>query len=379
MPLNRPHKPEELYAQVLENISDGVIALDMEGRISLINPAAQTMTGISERQGLGRFFAHLFQGQKALTQLVERCLRQGRTLSDHDDIVLTPASSPALPISATVSPNYSDSGELQGGILILRDQSKSRELEEAMRQADRLSMMSTLAAGLAHEIKNPLGGIKGAAQLLGRELPTDSHLAEYIEVMIKEVERVNGIIEELMDLSRPRCARMGEVHLAEILQEIVLFQRESAPPKQIDFHMLLDPSIPPIRGDQSLITRLLLNLIKNGIEAIEDRGELTISTKVDSELHLNRPGQRPVPFIQISIRDSGRGISRETLTNIFTPFYTTKIRGTGLGLALCQKIVGEHQGFIKVESTPGEGTCFTISLPFIRTEQGHQPHCSEPA
>jgi len=363
---SRNDQSEELYVQVLENINDGVLALDPAGRISLFNPAAQTMTGISERQGLGKAFATLFREHQPLVQLVTRCQQQGRTVSDHDDIVLTPAPSQPLPVSATASPIYSRRGEQQGVVLILRDQSKGRELEEAIRQADRLSMMSTLAAGLAHEIKNPLGGIKGAAQLLGRELPAEGNLKEYIDVMVKEVERVNGIIEELMDLSRPRSARMGEVDLAGTLQEIVLFQRESVEDRRIGFQMLLDPSIPPIRGDQSLLTRLLLNLVKNAIEAIEDEGEILIATKVASELHLNRPGGRPVPFIQISIRDSGKGIPRETLDNIFTPFYTTKTRGTGLGLALCQKIVGEHQGFIKVESTPGEGTCFTVSLPFIR-------------
>ncbi|MEJ2201009.1 MAG: ATP-binding protein, partial [Desulfuromonadaceae bacterium] len=226
----------------------------------------------------------------------------------------------------------------------------------------------TLAAGLAHEIKNPLGGIKGATQLMDMELPESSPLREYTEVMIREVERVNSIIEELMDLARPRPPQWSAVNLSKILGSIVLLQKEAHQEKHLEFQLDLDPSIPPLRGDESLLTRLFLNLIKNAAVAIVEQGRITVVTKIEPNYHLTKPGSRPIPMIVIEIQDNGKGIAPEILEQIFTPFYTTKNKGSGLGLATCQKIVSEHEGFLKVDSTPGKGTLFSVSLP-LRTDK----------
>jgi two-component system nitrogen regulation sensor histidine kinase GlnL len=356
----------QLYVRILENVEEAVVATDRAGRITFFNPSAQAYTGISERQSLGRHFEELFAGQESILYPVRTAVRDGRSISDHENIVLHRPSAPPLPVSVSVSPIYTDRGEHEGVVLILRDLSRVRELEDTVKQADRLSMLGTLAAGLAHEIKNPLGGIKGAAQLLAMELGAESPLKEYTVVMIREVERVNSIIEELMDLARPRPPQLGEVDLAQILGDIVLFQKEAHRGKEIEFVLSLDPSIPPLRGDENLLTRLFLNLIKNAAEAIERKGRVEVVTKVASEYHLNKPGSRPVPFIVVEVRDNGRGMPEEELEKIFTPFYTTKNRGSGLGLATCQKIVNEHGGLLKMESTPNEGTTCIVSLPFIR-------------
>jgi two-component system, NtrC family, nitrogen regulation sensor histidine kinase GlnL len=359
----------QLYIRILENVEEAVVAIDRAGRITFFNPAAQEFTGISERQSLGRHFEELFGGQESILYPVRTAIRAGRSISDHENILLLRPTAPPLPVGVSVSPIYTDRGEHEGVVLILRDLSRVRELEDTVKQADRLSMLGTLAAGLAHEIKNPLGGIKGAAQLLAMELGAMSPLKEYTTVMIREVERVNSIIEELMDLARPRQPQPGEVDLAQVLGDIVLFQKEAHRGKEIEFVLNLDPSIPPLRGDENLLTRLFLNLIKNAAEAIEHKGKIEVVTKVASEYHLNKPGSRPVPFIVIEIRDTGRGIPIAEIDKIFTPFYTTKNRGSGLGLATCQKIVSEHDGLLKMESTPNEGTTCIVSLPFIRGQK----------
>ncbi len=356
----------QIYARVVDNIDRGVVAIDREGHIALFNPAAQVCTGLSERQSLGRHYQELFSGQQGLMALIATAMNAGRSISDDENILLSRPSASPLPISASVSPLFTAAGEQEGVVLIIRDLSRLRELEEAVRRADRLSMLGTLAAGLAHEIKNPLGGIKGAAQLLAMELGSGSPLQEYTGVMIKEVERVNGIIEELMDLARPRPPQLSPVNVAKILGDIVLFQKEAHRGKKIEFTLNLDPSIPPIQGDENLLTRLFLNLIKNAAEAIDKEGRVEIGTKVASDYHLQNLGKRPVSLIQVEIRDNGRGIPSDQLEMVFTPFYTTKNRGSGLGLATCQKIVDSHRGFLHVESRPGEGTSFTVSLPLIR-------------
>jgi two-component system, NtrC family, nitrogen regulation sensor histidine kinase GlnL len=362
------HTDPQLYSRVIENIDRAVIALDPEGRIILFNPEAQSCTGISEKQALGKSFQTLFFGQKDLLYLISTALGEGRSISNHEDLTLRRAHAPPLPISVSVSPLLSDAGRPEGVVLIIRNLSRVRDLEMAVRRADRLSILGTLAAGLAHEIKNPLGGIKGATQLMAMELPESSPLREYTEVMIREVERVNSIIEELMDLARPRPPQWSAVNLSKILGSIVLLQKEAHQEKHLEFQLDLDPSIPPLRGDESLLTRLFLNLIKNAAEAIVEQGRITVVTKIEPNYHLTKPGSRPIPMIVIEIQDNGKGIAPEILEQIFTPFYTTKNKGSGLGLATCQKIVSEHEGFLKVDSTPGKGTLFSVSLP-LRTDK----------
>jgi two-component system nitrogen regulation sensor histidine kinase GlnL len=207
------------------------------------------------------------------------------------------------------------------------------------------------------------------------ELEQDQ-LREYTDVMIKEADRVNVIIEELMDLSRPRPPEWTEVNLTRVLNDIVLFQTEAQRSRGTVFRLLLDPSIPPFRGDSHLLTRLFLNLIKNAAEAVGNHGQIDIRSRIGAEVHLTKPGSRPVPFVVVDIIDNGKGIPHEHLEQIFMPFFTSKSKGIGLGLATCQKIVAEHDGFIKVTSHEGEGTTFSISLPFIQT--AHQSGAAAP-
>lgn len=357
---------QQLYALIVENVGEAVIALDQQEKISLFNPAAQIMTGISEKQCLGRIFSECFGHQNILCSLVKKALSAGRSISDHETVELQRGKT-SLPVSATVSPLFTQDGVQQGAVLIMRDLTQIRTLEDAIRRADRLSMVGTMAAGLAHEIKNPLGGIKGAAQLLQMELDADSSLVEYPQVMIRETERVNRIIEELLDLSRPRQTTDIDVNIGTVINDIVLLQRQAFAEKNVQFKLYLDPSIPEIRGDKSLLTQLFLNLIKNAGEAVEQDGTVQITTRIDSDYHLSAPGERAVPLIQIVVTDDGPGIPQEHRDRIFTPFYTTKTGGTGLGLATCQKIVGDHQGLLNVRNLKEGGSSFTISLPMHRS------------
>ncbi|HKI51232.1 MAG TPA: PAS domain S-box protein, partial [Geothermobacteraceae bacterium] len=181
-----PPGDSKLYSRVFENIDRAIIALNGQGTITLFNPTAQTFTGFSERQALGHSFRELFAREDALHTLVADAQTKGRTISAPDTIHLHGLSESILPVSVSACPLLDHDGHQDGVVLIIRDLTRMQELEEAVRRADRLAMLSTLAAGLAHEVKNPLGGIKGAAQLLAMELGEDQ-LCEYTDVMIKEV------------------------------------------------------------------------------------------------------------------------------------------------------------------------------------------------
>lgn len=361
-----PQSGSTLYAMILENIDRAVIAFDQEGCITLFNPAAEALMERSSRQMTGQHYEVLFKDQETLLYLIKVALKESRSITDDEGLYLHRANASPLPVNAYAAPIYANRGNQDGAVMIIRDLSRIKELEGTLRRADRLSILGTLAAGLAHEIKNPLGGIKGAAQLLAMELPEDNSLQDYTQIMIKEVERINFIIEELMDLGNPRTPEFEEVDLAKILDDIVLLQREAARSQNTRFTLRIDPSIPPVQGDEGLLTRLFLNLIKNARESIHHDGEVVIETRIASDYHMTSPGRRSSPMVDISVSDNGCGIAPDEMERIFTPYFTTKTKGSGLGLAISQKIIEDHNGLLKIESTPGEGTTMTVSLPLRR-------------
>lgn len=355
-----------LYGMILDNIDRAVIAFDSEGRITLFNPAAEALMECSSRQFIGKSYEDLFSDQETLLYLVKVALQEGRSITDDEGLYLHRTNAPPLPVNAYTAPIFAQGGYQDGAVMIIRDLSRIKDLEGTLRRADRLSMLGTLAAGLAHEIKNPLGGIKGAAQLLSMEIPKESPLQDYTQIMIKEAERINFIIEELMDLGSPRQPEIDDVDLSRVLNDIVLLQREAARGQNIHFKLKLDPSIPPVQGDEGLLTRLFLNLIKNARESIAREGEVVIETRIASKYHMTGPGKRSSPMVDIIITDTGCGIDKHEMDRIFTPYFTTKSKGSGLGLAISQKIIEDHNGLLKIESSPEQGTTVTISLPLRR-------------
>ncbi|GFO55833.1 PAS domain-containing sensor histidine kinase [Geomonas sp. Red276] len=356
---------ESYYANVVDSFGDGVIVLDNAGAVTHMNPAAEEMAGVSRRLAKGKPFKDIFKGEDALNEMVAKTVATGMSVSDHENIVLK-RSGRITPIGTSTSPLLSSSGERIGTIVLMRDLTNVRELEAAVRQADRLSSLGALAAGLAHEIKNPLGGINGAAQLLEMEFPDNEDLREYIRVMLKEVQRVNVIVEELLALASPGRLKLSKVNLHRVLSDIVLLQKRATGGREIGIQQYFDPSIPAILADESLLTQLFLNLIKNAIEAVGEGGVVKVSSRVLSDYAMNQIGERRARMVAIDVADNGPGIAPDVLENLFTPFFTTKSKGTGLGLAICQKIVSEHRGMIKVDSDASRGTVFTVMLPLIQ-------------
>jgi len=360
-----PENLPEFYANVIDSVGDGVIVLDSSGNVILMNPVAEELACVSRRISSGQPFSLLFKDDFQLLEMAEMSSTSGMAITDHENIVLKRGTR-ITPLSVTVSPLLLADGVRAGTIILLRDLTNIRELEEAVRKSDRLSALGTLAAGLAHEIKNPLGGIRGAAQLLDMELAEDDELRDCTRVVLKEVQRVNRIVEELLDLSSPRSLNLVGVNLHKILAHIVFLQQQASEGKEIIFQRHLDPSIPPILADEGRITQLFLNLVKNAVEAVGDSGIIEISSRIVSEYSMTQKGEGRSRMVAIEIADNGAGIPAEAIENLFTPFYTTKEKGTGLGLAISQKIVAEHRGMIRVDSNAGSGTTFTIMLPLVQ-------------
>jgi len=248
-------------------------------------------------------------------------------------------------------------------MLLLHDVVATRSLTETGERGSRVGELAAVAAGLAHEIKNPLGGIKGAAQLLADTLAADPDGLRFTSLITREVDRVSALLEQLLELTRPPRLRLAAVNVHRVLQEVLLLERPGAA-DALTIRCHFDPSLPDVWADEAQIRQVFLNLVKNALEAMERVGTLTISTRMETDFHVRTPGQgRSRQYLSVDVEDSGPGIVPEDCERIFTPFFTTKNKGTGLGLAVSHRLVTQHGGLLRVESEPGRWTRFRVSLP----------------
>ena len=349
------------WENILASLEDGVIVIDRHGRISFFNQAAEVLTDLSASQSLQQPYAALFKKNPWLGEMVRKTEppHQGSARGEGD---LVSQRGRRVPVNLTVSPLLDRYGRSLGSILLLRDLTRHKELEEDLKRSDRLALLGTLAAGLAHEIKNPLGGIKGAAQLLKREVERSLSLVQYADIMIREVDRVNLLMEQLLDLSRPTKLNLDSLNIHEVLDGVLLLEREAVPEWNVAVKKNFDPSLPPIRGDRAQLTQVFLNLVKNALQAMNGSGCLTLTTRIETDFHIRKQGKERGKFIWVDIDDNGPGIREEDLPQIFSPFFTTKNNGAGLGLAICYRIIKEHGGLIRVEGREGKGATFKVSL-----------------
>jgi two-component system nitrogen regulation sensor histidine kinase GlnL len=360
-PPSAPLERQISWEQILSSVEDGVITLDRSGKVSFFNEAAETLTDLAASRALSLSFLRIFRKETWLVELIKKSFPPTQE-SARGEGDLVSRWGKKVPVGVTVSPLLEPDGSCLGSILLVRNLTHHKELEEDLKRADRLAMVGTLAAGLAHEIRNPLGGIKGAAQLLRRSLDPDSSLTEYTNIMTREVDRVNLLIEQLLDLSRPAKLEIVPINIHQVLEDVLSLELKTRIAPTLNVKKLFDPSLPPIRGDRNRLTQVFLNLVKNGYQAMDGSGTLTITTRLDTDRHVRGQGPGRSRFIWVEIADQGVGIKDEDLLHIFSPFFTTKNSGTGLGLAVCYWIIKEHGGIIRVESVEGKGSTFKVSL-----------------
>ena len=357
----RVNSPQVSWENILGSLEDGVIVLDQEGRITFFNQAAEVLTDLSHRQALKQSYRDLFRHNPWLVEIIKKSQPPQRNTVRGEAEFVTYRDR-RVPVSIMVSPLEDRYGQGWGSVLLARDLTRHKELEEDLRRSDRLATLGTLAAGLAHEIKNPLGGIKGAAQLLKREAGAASPIREYTDIIVREVDRVDHLIEQLLDLSRPVKFHLAPLNIHELLDEVLLLERYSVEAGRVLVRKQFDPSLPLIQGDRAQLTQVFLNVVKNALQAIGGDGCLTMTTRMETDFHIREEGKGRGKFIRVEVQDDGPGISEENLPYIFSPFFTTKEKGAGLGLAICHRIITEHGGLIRVESREGEGAMFKVSL-----------------
>ena len=348
---------------ILACIGDGIVALDPASRVVIFNPAMEEMTGISSRRATGQALATLLPEGSSIPARVVATLETGQPFST-PEVEWQRRDGCLFPASLTIAPVLDKLGETLGAVLVVRDLRRVKELEESQRPADRLVAFSVFGAAMAHEIKNPLLGIRGAAQLLAEEL-ADSGLREYSDIVVREADRLNALLEEMLDFARPHPLRRVWVNLHEVLDTVVTLERASCEARGVSFKQEYDPSLPNLWADRDRLVQVFLNLVRNAWEAMPQGGTLTLATKTATGLGRIRPAGGPMLLVEVT--DEGRGIPPEDQAKLFTPFYTTKAKGSGLGLVVSHKIVEEHGGRCSVKSLPGQGTTVRVYLP-VKTE-----------
>jgi PAS domain S-box-containing protein len=364
---------ERYNARVLASMTNGVVTLNMEGCIVKWNDMAARITGYPVAEVEGRLCRELFASSPSFVRLLLDGIH-GKGVWWERGVSFIRPDGREVPLEINTSLLEDDTGHTTGLLGIFRDLSLVRELEQRLRRADRLAAVGRMAAMVAHEIKNPLVALKTFIDMVPRRAKDPAFIARFQDIVPKEVDRVNAIMEDLLELSRPPRISPRPLDLQEILARCVALYEQQAAERGIAIVQDLAPALVQVRADPEYLLRALGNLTINAIQAMTAGGTLTIrtgsgvpwqSTLAETTAHvdLGTDDDTAQPFVFIAVVDTGTGMTPNQLDSLFTPFFTTKEKGTGLGLALTHKIIEEHQGYLHVESQFGVGSTFTILLP----------------
>jgi PAS domain S-box-containing protein len=349
---------------VLDSLPSGILVCDEKHSLIMANKSSLRLLPLSNPEG-----SLLWEliSDEYVAAFFQRVLLNGDHILEHEMDVEAQGTSRLLSIS--VHPLV-DRRRITGSLVHVEDITEKRAGEVRLRRAENLASLTTLAAGIAHEIKNPLGSISIHLQLMQKALAKsdvkdaaqnsvnqDSLITKYFNILNEEVDRLNRIVVDFLFAARPMTLELREGNINVLIAELAEFIRVELEQSGIRLFLELDEKLPPAFFDERYMKQALLNLIKNAQAAMPHGGLLTVATQVsDNE-------------IRISVCDTGMGMNAESLAKIFEPYFTTKDNGTGLGLTLVFKIIKEHHGEIAVESREGEGSNFEISLPILRKKK----------
>jgi two-component system nitrogen regulation sensor histidine kinase GlnL len=362
--MSSDHDPaERTFQRILDAVLDGVIVLSPAGLIERINEEACRVLETSPETATGKPLGDLAGATHPMVELARQVEKLRRPVAE-DDVQLTRRFGSDAEVDLAVSPIPDEPGETAGGVVVvIRDRTIGNTLRREATQREQLASYGQIAAGIAHEVKNPLSGIRGSAELLELRAE-DEKTRRTARVIVREVERITGLVDELMVFARGETLRLAPVNLHRLIDEVLEIVAAEPAAANVAFERAFDPSIPELVADAGRLTQVFLNLARNAVQALEPRGgRLEITTRMLLAHRLVGPDGRPAPTVEIVFGDDGPGISADVLDRLATPFFTTKPDGTGLGLAVSRHWVARHGGRLRIESEPGAGVRVHITLP----------------
>ena len=348
----------ETLEMVLNSMTDGVLVTDLEHKIIFTNQGVHTLLPMLRSEPEEHLLWDAVADNEIASFLKESVKKN---FQREDEEFTLDGSGPDRTLSFSVVPVNRDD-EPHGNLILVSDITDRRKREARLRRAESLASLTTLAAGVAHEIKNPLGSIGIHIQLIQKALKQNQCLDEetagrYLEIITEEIERLNGIVVDFLFAVRPMDTSMKRTTVNGVVEELIEFIKYELEENQVKLDTKLQRNLPKVDLDEKYMKQALINIIKNGVAAMNQGGTLKIVTREDQG------------FVHIDISDSGIGMSEEQLSKIFEPYYTTKEFGSGLGLTVVYKVIREHNGEVSVHSRENQGTTFTISLPIPDSEK----------
>ncbi|NIN68173.1 MAG: response regulator [Anaerolineae bacterium] len=352
---------------VLQGMSNGLVVVDREGKIRLVNLAGERLLGCKEEEVLDSPLEEVLGfGAEIVRDSLERELAYSG-----EEIVVERERGERIPLGMSISPLRGEGRKVNGAVVMLSDLRETRALEEERRKLDRLAFLGEISAVMAHEIRNPLAGMGAGIQHLQTKFEEGDERHEALGRILREGERVNRIIEDILLISRPPHLNLAPCDISEVIGEVVREWEGKAREKGVEIRQYTAAGLPLVKGDKVRLHQALSNLVSNGIEAMPGGGELTIAVTGPARPDLpDIAGREELwgdgDYVEVDIADKGVGISQEDLGRIFEPFWSAKARGTGLELAISKRIINEHGGEVEVQSQEGEGTRFIVRVPLAR-------------
>jgi two-component system, NtrC family, nitrogen regulation sensor histidine kinase GlnL len=341
--------------RILDHLNTSVLLVDRRQVVHYINVAAETLLGVSRNQILGRTLAELLRDADELVSIVDRAFETWQPYARRELTLHSGSVVDELIVDCAVTP-FEDRGDQSTVLLEVSDATQHQRISRETALINQVGGSRLMIKQLAHEIKNPLGGLRGAAQLLERQL-ADPSMREYTSIIISEADRLKTLVDSLLGPGHTPNKELINVH--ELLQHVR--QLLSADASGIVIERDYDPSLPPIKLDRNQIIQAMLNLGRNAVQAMKHSGRLVLRTRALTSISIGTRRYRLVASIQFE--DNGPGVPEQLQDTLFYPFVTGRAEGTGLGLAIAQDLVSRHGGLIEFESRPGR-TVFTLLLPF---------------
>ncbi len=340
---------------VLSSMTNGLITVDLERRVVTLNQMTEGILEKKKEEMVGSPLEEVLSPGHPLCAILQETLERERGIL-YPELELRRGEE-SLWLMASTSLLTNGEGQRIGALVIFQDITEIKALEEKLRHADRLAALGTLSAGLAHEIKNPLSAIKTFVQLLPMKLQNASFLEKFNITVPREIDRINHLVEDLLELTRTRKRPLVHLDVNQLITQVIDLHGEEMKKKGIAFENHLDRTLPHVHGDPENLYRAFSNLVINSIQAMPEGGLLSISSVQENS---------GTPMIRIAIRDTGIGMDEETSKNLFNPFFTTKDKGVGLGMAFTRKVIEDHRGTIEVTSEKGKGTTFVLRFPVVK-------------
>jgi signal transduction histidine kinase len=364
-PRARAAPDDRFFRQIVRSMRNGVIAFKRDGTLALMNDEAYRMFALTRNDAdVGRAFADVLRERPAVIRVLAGAFELSH-LPNRAELRLPDLN---RVVGYTLSQVKDDRGDTIGAVMFFKDLTRVEQLEERERLRDRLAALGEMAAGIAHELKNPLAGIEVMAGLLRRQVPDSAQAQALLADIMSEAKLANAIVVEMLEFVRPIRLQVEQTYLAHVVHQSITLAESKVKRGNVEVHVDLADGLPPIDGDLHQLSQVFSNLLTNAFEALEGKGHVTIRAvpgAIEVDPAMVGPEAVATQVVVVDVIDDGPGILAEGTDKIFDPFFTTKPQGTGLGLAIVRKIVDAHDGRIDVNSATGQGTCFRVTLPVV--------------